>query len=202
MNTRDRIKIKGQELFNLQGVQNITLRHIAQDLDISYGNVTYHFPNKSKLLEALYEDMNLQLVKLQSQYQVNDNLLAYFLQLPDYNFDITLDYIFFYKDFVELKRNYPEFYEKVEAANLFRRGKWMEMLRALQHQGFLKTELTDEDLDYIIELSVGIRMFYFQNSDIKQIQKSIFKEKVNRLLLPYLSENGIRIYEESGHLTE
>ncbi len=202
MNTRDRIKTKGKELFNQQGVLNVTLRNIAQELQISYGNVTYHFPNKSKLLEALYEDMNMQLMRLQSQHQVGDNLLTYFLKLPDYNFDITIDYIFFYKDFVELKRNHPEFYEKVEAANLFRRTKWMEMLRILQHQKFLRENLKNEDLDYIIELSVGIRMFYFQSTEIEQIQRSIFKEKVNRLLLPYLSENGIQIYKEFGNLTE
>lgn len=202
MNTRNKVKRKAQELFNLQGVQNITLRHIAQELNISYGNVTYHFPNKTKLLEVLYEDMNQQLMKLSSRYQEGDNLLAYFLQLPDDNFDITLDYIFFYKDFVELKRNYPEFYQKVEAANLFRKGKWMEMMFFLQHQGFLKAELTEKDLNYIIELSVGIRMFYFQDSDLKQIRKSIFKEKVNRLLLPYLSEKGILTYTEVCNLIE
>ena len=101
------------------------------------------------------------------------------------------------KDFLELKRNYPEFYEKVEIANQIRREKWLELLSTLQQQGCFKEELTKDDLNYIIELSISIRMFYFQNTDLKQIQKNTFKDKVNRLLLPYLSDQGLEIYKET-----
>jgi hypothetical protein len=115
--------------------------------------------------------------------------------LPDYNFDITLEYIFFYKDFLELKRKYPEFYEKVEIKNQIRRNQWLQLLSVLQQNEYLKKELTSEDLNYIIELSISMRMFYFQNTDLKQIEKNTFNDKVNRLLLPYLSDHGLQIYK-------
>ena len=197
MNTEEKIKSKGLDLFNQFGVRNITLRQISHELGISYGNVTYHFSNKSKLLDSLYEDMNIKLTQLHSMLQPDEKLLKFVLKLPDYNFDITLEYLFFYKDFLELKRNYPEFYEKVEIANQIRREKWLELLSTLQQQGCFKEELTKDDLNYIIELSISIRMFYFQNTDLKQIQKNTFKDKVNRLLLPYLSDQGLEIYKET-----
>ena len=197
MNTEEKIKSKGIDLFNQFGFCNVTLRQISQELGISYGNVTYHFSNKSKLLDSLYEDMNIKLTQLHSMLQPDEKLLKFVLKLPDYNFDITLEYLFFYKDFLELKRNYPEFYEKVEIANQIRREKWLELLSTLQQQGCFKEELTKDDLNYIIELSISIRMFYFQNTDLKQIQKNTFKDKVNRLLLPYLSDQGLEIYKET-----
>jgi hypothetical protein len=127
--------------------------------------------------------------------QPDEQLLKYFLKLPDYNFDITLEYIFFYKDFLELKRKYSEFYEKVEIKNQIRRNQWLQLLSALQQNEYLKKELTSEDLNYIIELSISMRMFYFQNTDLKQIEKNTFKDKVNQLLLPYLSDHGLQIYK-------
>lgn len=197
MNTEEKIKSKGIDLFNQFGFCNVTLRQISQELGISYGNVTYHFSNKSKLLDSIYEDMNIKLTQIQSMLQPDEQLLKYFLKLPDYNFDITLEYIFLYKDFLELKRKYSEFYEKVEIKNQIRRNQWLQLLSALQQNEYLKKELTSEDLNYIIELSISMRMFYFQNTDLKQIEKNTFKDKVNRLLLPYLSDHGLQIYKET-----
>jgi AcrR family transcriptional regulator len=198
VNTEEKIKSKGIDLFNQFGFCNVTLRQISQELGISYGNVTYHFSNKSKLLDSIYEDMNIKLTQIQSMLQPDEQLLKYFLKLPDYNFDITLEYIFFYKDFLELKRKYSEFYEKVEIKNQIRRNQWLQLLSALQQKEYLKKELTSEDLNYIIELSISMRMFYFQNTDLKQIEKNTFKDKVNRLLLPYLSDHGLQIYKETS----
>jgi AcrR family transcriptional regulator len=195
VNTEEKIKSKGIDLFNRFGFCNVTLRQISQELGISYGNVTYHFSNKSKLLDSIYEDMNIKLTQIQSMLQPDEQLLKYFLKLPDYNFDITLEYIFFYKDFLELKRKYSEFYEKVEIKNQIRRNQWLQLLSTLQQNEYLKKELTSEDLNYIIELSISMRMFYFQNTDLKQIEKNTFKDKVNRLLLPYLSDHGLQIYK-------
>jgi AcrR family transcriptional regulator len=195
VNTEEKIKSKGIDLFNQFGFCNVTLRQISQELGISYGNVTYHFSNKSKLLDSIYEDMNIKLTQIQSMLQPDEQLLKYFLKLPDYNFDITLEYIFFYKDFLELKRKYPEFYEKVEIKNQIRRNQWLQLLSVLQQNEYLKKELTSEDLNYIIELSISMRMFYFQNTDLKQIEKNTFNDKVNRLLLPYLSDHGLQIYK-------
>lgn len=197
MNTEEKIKSKGIDLFNRFGFCNVTLRQISQELGISYGNVTYHFSNKSKLLDSIYEDMNIKLTQIQSMLQPDEQLLKYFLKLPNYNFDITLEYIFFYKDFLELKRKYSEFYEKVEIKNQIRRNQWLQLLSTLQQNEYLKKELTSEDLNYIIELSISMRMFYFQNTDLKQIEKNTFKDKVNRLLLPYLSDHGLQIYKET-----
>jgi AcrR family transcriptional regulator len=195
VNTEEKIKSKGIDLFNQFGFCNVTLRQISQELGISYGNVTYHFSNKSKLLDSIYEDMNIKLTQIQSMLQPDEQLLKYFLKLPDYNFDITLEYIFFYKDFLELKRKYSEFYEKVEIKNQIRRNQWLQLLSVLQQNEYLKKELTSEDLNYIIELSISMRMFYFQNTDLKQIEKNTFNDKVNRLLLPYLSDHGLQIYK-------
>ena len=46
MNTKDKILEKSLELFNNQGVHNVGVRDIARALEISPGNMSYHFPKK------------------------------------------------------------------------------------------------------------------------------------------------------------
>ena len=195
MKTRDAIKDQGRQLFNRLGVKNVTLREIANQLGKSYGNITYHFSNKEKLITELFYDNNEELAQLQTLYNPGDNLLTFFLTIPENSFDITLKYLFFYKDFIELKRTYPTFYEKVEQLNSGRKSQWLKFLIQLQTEGFLKSTLSMEDLDYMMELSTAIRTFYFQNHEWEEFDQGIYIRKVNKLLYPYLSEQGRKVFD-------
>jgi len=196
MKTKTLIKQKARQLFNELGVKNVTLREVARQLGKSYGNITYYFSTKEKLITELFEDMNQELTGLQILYKPTGNLLHFFLKLPDYNFEITLNYLFFYKDYVEFKRTYPIFFQKVQSMNSARKTKWLQLLVELRNQGYLDSELSIEDLNYIMELSVGIRLFYFQEKEMAEYDKIVFRTKVNRLLIPYLSEKGKKVFSD------
>lgn len=58
MNTKDRILEKSLELFNNQGVHNVGVRDIARALEMSPGNMSYHFPKKEDVILALMEKMS------------------------------------------------------------------------------------------------------------------------------------------------
>jgi AcrR family transcriptional regulator len=195
MKTKNSIKNKARLLFNQLGVRNVTLREVAHQLDRSYGNITYYYSTKEKVVTDLYHDMHEELSHLAGLYQPNSNLLHFFLILPEYNFDITFKYLFFNKDYVELKRTYPKFFEMVDLSNSKRKTTWLQLLLQLQKEDYLNSTLLMADLEYIMELSVGIRLFYFQSNEWDQFDKALYIQKVNRLLLPYLTEKGILVYD-------
>lgn len=193
MKTRDLIKEAGRELFNAKGVADVTLREVAAHLNKSYGNITYHFAKKSALIEELFEDMNSELSALQKP-DADTDLLTYFLILPSYSYQITIRYLFFTIDYVYLKRNYPAFFETVHTLNEERRQRWHMLLRLLQEQGYLNPNLTEDDLNYIMLLSVGVRTTYFQMKEQDTYDKREFIQVVNMLLKPYLSKKGMDTY--------
>lgn len=200
MKTRDRIKAKALELFNGQGVRNVTLRHIAAALGKSYGNVTYHFANKAVLVEALYAAMVEELTAMRLEMQQPDcDLFRQILEAPAANFRISCRYIFLFKDYVELMRNYGAVAEAVRKSNAQRAGAFMRILKVLVDQGLLRKDLTDEDLAYLMELSAAMRtqfmMLLEPDADFKAAERA-FLSKTNRLLKPYLTDVGRAKYGE------
>jgi AcrR family transcriptional regulator len=54
MKTRDRILSAALELFNQQGERKVTTNHIAAHLEMSPGNLYYHFKNKQEIIFELF----------------------------------------------------------------------------------------------------------------------------------------------------
>ena len=54
--TKERILAASLALFNERGYGNVTMRMIADSLSISVGNLTYHFPKKQDIVNALMDE--------------------------------------------------------------------------------------------------------------------------------------------------
>lgn len=201
MKTKELIKEKGRELFNRQGVMFITLRDVAKGLEKSYGNITYHYPNKESLISDLYTDMVADLQKTGSALLQGPPDLKKLLEAPVYTFEISLKYLFLLKDYVDILRNNPGVAKASRESNALRKQLYLGLLQSLQKQGMLQAGLLDEDLDYLTELSGAMRTFFFMQLDTSELEQSGLKisyvRYVNRLLYPYLSEKGREVYRET-----
>ena len=54
MSVKEKIKETAITLFNKRGLSSVTMRQLAEELQISPGNLTYHFKTKAVLLEQVY----------------------------------------------------------------------------------------------------------------------------------------------------
>lgn len=198
MKTKDKIKNVSRKLFNKKGFKNVTLREVAKELSISYGNVTYHFETKNQLILSLYEDMLKETVEIVKTFDYC-NLLKSILEAPKITFEISLKYLFFYVDFIEIKRSYSSLSLRIEQDNNSRKIGYLNILKQLQLQGLLRKELTDKDLDYLMELSGAMRTFFFMNLNSNDFLNPDLEHKyvayVNNLIFPYLTEEGIKKFK-------
>ena len=104
--TRQRILDASLAMFNTQGEPNVTTNHIADELEISPGNLYYHFRNKDDIIEQLFarfeERMDAALAAPEGRLPGLEDI---WLQLH-LVFEAIWDYRFLYRDLVDiLSRN-------------------------------------------------------------------------------------------------
>lgn len=104
--TREKIIESAVKLFNINGLVNVRLQHIADEAFVSIGNMTYHYKTKELIVQAIWE----QLVKKQRE------LLAAYRVVPLFEdierqlrstFELQQKYLFFYLDTLEVMRAFP-----------------------------------------------------------------------------------------------
>lgn len=101
-NTRQRILDTALALFNADGEPNVTTNRIADEMEISPGNLHYHFRTKQDLIENLFSAFETRMLELlgpveDQQPDIEDIWL--FLHLV---FETIVEYRFLYRDLTEL----------------------------------------------------------------------------------------------------
>lgn len=104
--TRQRILDASLSMFNAQGEPNVTTNHIADELEISPGNLYYHFRNKDDIIEQLFAGYEVRMdAALTAPEGRLPGLEDVWLQLH-LVFECIWDYRFLYRDLVDiLSRN-------------------------------------------------------------------------------------------------
>ena len=104
--TRQRILDRSLAMFNAQGEPHVTTNHIADELEISPGNLYYHFRNKDDIIEHLFADFEARMdAALSAPEDRLPGLEDVWLQLHRV-FECIWDYRFLHRDLVEiLSRN-------------------------------------------------------------------------------------------------
>ena len=194
MKTKELIKGKALELFNQFGISKTTLRYVAEELQKSYGNITYHFKTKEILITELYNDLATELLNIRNNLNTNNDYILF--DLSRKSFDITVKYMLFSIDYIELKRNYPTLMEKVDRDNQIRTNQYKLFLNNLQKCDIIKQNITNTELDYLMELSGAFRIYFFQKNYGKEIISSEYITYVNNLVYPYLSLKGSNLLND------
>jgi AcrR family transcriptional regulator len=143
--TRQRILDTSLAMFNGQGEPNVTTNPISDELEISPGNLYYHFRNKDDIIEHLFqryeERMDSALVPPDGRLP---NLEDIWLQLH-LVFECIWDYRFLYRDLVDiLSRNR---HLRLRFARILKRaaGNATTVMRGLVQAGVMRASAKEVD---------------------------------------------------------
>ena len=156
--TRERILETSLALFNRHGEPNITTATIADEMNISPGNLYYHFRNKHEIIAELYAALEARLAPLLTVPRgrapdVED--LWFLLHLM---FEQMWAYRFFYRDIVELTSRIRRVGTRFAA--LTRRGEdtVLELSRALIDAGAMRA--SDRELAAMARNAVIVATYW------------------------------------------
>jgi len=187
-NTRERILSAALALFNEQGEPHVPTNRIADELDISPGNLHYHFRTKGDLIQALFaqfEQRMLELLATPDSRDVHVEDIWFFLHLV---FETIGEYRFIYRDLTDLCGRFRHLHKRFQAIIKLSLQTARHLSEGLADQGQL--EASEEELDALVRNIVLVSTFWLSFDQVVERDASPRPERaawqVMSLISPYL----------------
>lgn len=199
LSTKQKIINAATRLFNENGMANVRLQQIANDVGISAGNLAYHFRNKEAIIDAIKEELYEEAAGILSTYRLYPNLMDFDNQLNKY-FDFLQKYPFYFMDLLEIERNYPDIHSKHQ----MHISKMISQIRKRfdynQQRGLIGEEPRPGLYDTTANAIWVLITFWVPQNLLRRKNNAPmiipFKEMVWNQVYPFLTEKGIAEFEQ------
>jgi AcrR family transcriptional regulator len=193
--TKYKILEVAKDLFNEHGYGQVTIRMIAIKLEMSSGNLNYHFKKRDEILEALYfqmvKDFDERIDKL-SEIEISFGQIKNDIRL---SMERMVEYRFIWTDLYNLLKNnerifthFSEVHEERMAGNLFLFNRLIEM--GLMRSPAFKNEyeMLSERMINFGDTWIYTSELYRRKSTLKNIEHQ--SKVMMAMIYPYLTKEG------------
>lgn len=207
-NTRQRILETALILFNEEGEPHVTTNRIADELDISPGNLHYHFRTKADLIQALFEQFDHRMLELLAAPEARDVHIEdvwFFLHLA---FETIGEFRFIYRDLSDLCDRFRAIRRRFQGILKLSMQTARQLCEGLMEQGQL--EASEEELDALVRNIALVSTFWlafdqvFERDARPHPDRAVWQ--VMGLVSPYLVGDAreelsalARAYRTRGH---
>ena len=202
--TRDRILNTSLQLFNSLGEPNVTTLLISDELDISPGNLYYHFKSKGDIVEELFESFEaemLDLLAVPDDAEVPLDQFSFFLHLL---FEAVARYRFMYQDLVNVLSRYEQLQVRFRRILKKKTLAFESLCTSFKRQGLMVVE--PAELDALCQ-QLTLTVCYWSSFDtLSHLDDREFVDpgkgvhQILHLILPHLTEDDkeeVRLISET-----
>lgn len=211
MKTRDRIIETSLRLFNEEGEAHTTTLDIAGELDISPGNLYYHFKGKDQIIAELFEQFQLALSQTlnaplekplhSSKDQIEDNWYYLYVVLEE-----LYQYRFLYHNLDDILRRYPKLLREFRRIVGHKRAALRAIIGTLLDQSVISPP--DSQLEALVE-NMALQMTYWLSYerllyDDRDAQRCIHQGVLQliTMIAPYLGNDQLDFYRQCESIYE
>ena len=145
LKTRDRVLEVSRELFNEAGLASVSTHRIAAELEISPGNLHYHFSTKQKIVEWLYRRFEERLMACTSAAASVNALDDLWLSLH-LTFETINAYRFIFRDIDYLLNEYPALESRAQALTAHNLVTARELCARLAASGVIEASIDEVEM--------------------------------------------------------
>jgi len=204
MKTKERILAKALELFNSEGLKEVTLRKIAVALEMSQGNLNYHFKTKSELIAALYFDLVAHMDREMEKIAQDQALLPLIFESSWVSMKTLYDYRFITKDLYAVLDADPDLKKHYLGLQGLRKQQYMQLFSHMIQQGLMRPEEFEGEYLGLYErmnilgdnwINASILFKGKDQAVVKHYHRLLFE-----MVYPYLTEEGKKGYKTLTNL--
>ncbi len=193
MKTKDRIIATALRLFNEEGEPNVTTNHIADEMDISPGNLYYHFKSKDDIIWQIFLQYENKIQSALITPEVESASMKDMWLYLNVVFDVVVEYRFLYRNLIQLM-NRIEFMKRHFRHILAKKSQTaLEILTQLKALGVVDADeatlgnLADQiALTSTFWLNYSIAIFDDQFDEQKKLSHGIFH--ILQMIAPFLDD--------------
>jgi len=167
-------------LYNKNGLSKVTARLICDNLNISLGSFSYHFPDKKKILNSLYEEMLNEIQIIYESIQEKQPSINTYLESHKSLFLIQEKYKFFYLNLFEILTNNPDINKIFSQKRISEINMSKQIFLFYMEKGILKKDITESQIERLINVGQILNNFWPIDSEISP------KLKKNDRLIHYM----------------
>lgn len=198
MKTRERILLKALQLFNQEGLKEVTLRKIAGTLEISQGNLNYHFRTKAEIVSQLYfrlvEKMDNEMDKITREQPI----LSFLSKRSLISMEILYEYRFITRDLYKVLTADPGLKQHYLQLQKMRNQQYLFLFQNMIAEGLMRHEELEGEYDRLYERMniLGDNWInaadFFGSDDTSKI--AYYHALLFEVIYPYLTEKGKEQY--------
>ena len=202
--TKQKILQTAIQLFNAKGVNNVTLRTIAEEMGISPGNLAYHYKNKESIIEEAFKAMEAERNSVLTGVQEIPSLeIIYHQVLPLY--EVEKKYSFLNLDALHIIRNHPEFAD-LQRTYIAKNIDYNRAVISLSvSSGIMKPETINGEYDRLAKRIWMVVNFWLTQEELRgenSGQKEELLAMVWEQIVPHFTEEGLYKYQKLFARTE
>lgn len=192
MKTKERVIFVSLGLFNRFGEPNVTTLQIADEMNISPGNLYYHYKNKTEIINELYSRFESEMLELLDVPDVDISIedAWLFLHLV---FECIARYQFLYKDLVNILHRYDKIKTRYRRLLSRKQNAITALLNSFENQGMLQASPAEKEaLCENVVLSITCWSGYDlirQGRDDDQIELAKGCYQIMAMVAPFLKES-------------
>lgn len=193
--TKEKILEHSLKLFNDEGIDTITVRHIAADMGISHGNLCYHYANREEIIKVLYFNMQEEFDELYAKANFSSREILEGIHFVDKTFEILYKYRFILFNAYEIFKRIPEIKKHYIHNVVNRKHNLSSLIETMAKEKLLKKNISQDSLQYLyIQVSMftdfWIPYSEYAHKGTKAEKKQFFINMLVNIIMPYLSLKG------------
>lgn len=193
--TKQKILNKALEIYNRDGVSNVSIRQLSKDVGMSHSNLIYHFSTQEEIILGLHELLLQKAIELNNGLVQNESPLKSLYSTTITGFTIVYDFRFFFHELQYICKTFPKVKEVFRQVEKVRYMMYKKAIGDMIASDLIRSEEFDGEFD---DLIVRIKIYSDHWLESSSIYDDLSKEeKINKysyLLIqhfyPYLTENG------------
>ncbi|OJJ17012.1 hypothetical protein BKI52_30305 [marine bacterium AO1-C] len=195
-NIKQNILDASRKLFNEAGFSQVTIRMIANKLEISSGNLNYHFRKREDILEALYFEMVA--IFDERVQRLGDQPISLKLMKADIQTSMKrmVDYRFFWSDLYYLLKSNDKIKHHFIKVKADRINGYKMVFDFLMDLKTLKKPSFAQEYPFLIDRMIDYSNTWLYASELYEVKKNsvetveVASFQLLSMLYPYLTASG------------